>query len=89
MTTTHRWALGYIAGRARAFRRGNQNMAAIAGSVAMARGRGVPDDAITAVLQESGLSWDAGKGVIDTQVTRTTTSRALPHPGASTPNPYS
>ena len=36
-------------------------------SIEMARGQGVQDTAITAMLQDSDLLWDAAKGVVDTQ----------------------
>ena len=60
-----KWALGYLAGRARAYRRGNQPLAAVTGAVRTARERGVTDDAIVEALQESSLSWDPIDGVID------------------------
>jgi len=65
VTPHQRWALAYVGGRARSYRRGRQPLAAVVGSIAMARGRGVSDDAIVTTLQDSELSWDAVRGVVD------------------------
>ena len=67
IATVRRWALAYVGGRARAYRRGRQSLTAVSGSIEMARGRGVPDDDITKILLQSGLSWDALNGVADSQ----------------------
>jgi hypothetical protein len=59
-----KWALGYVDGRARAFRRGNQPLAAVLGSIQMARRRGVSDSAIAAILRQWDLSWDTATGSV-------------------------
>jgi len=65
--TVRRWALAYVGGRARAYRGGRLSLASVRASIEMARGQGVQDTAITAMLQDSDLLWDAAKGVVDTQ----------------------
>jgi hypothetical protein len=61
LESAHRWILGYVGGRARAYLAGRQPLAALIGSIKMARDRGVSDDDIAARLEESGLSRDAVK----------------------------
>jgi len=72
-----KWALAYVDGRARAFRRGNQPLSAVLGSIDMARHRGVSDFAIAAILRKWDLSWDSTAGRIT----------VLPHDTAQTASP--
>jgi len=60
-----RWALGYLGGRARGFRRGSVSMAAVVGAIKVAQSHGVQDDEISSVLGEFDLSWDPVNGVTD------------------------
>jgi hypothetical protein len=80
ITTVRRWALGYVGGRARAYRRGRLTLASVIASIEMARARGVQDNAITAKLHNLGLSWDRVNGVVDTalQPTFRTVKRSEP-----------
>lgn len=64
-----RWALGYLRGRVRGYRRGSVTLQAVSGAVETARWRGVSDDAINSVLQASGLSIDPVKGLVDDERT--------------------
>jgi hypothetical protein len=50
-------------------------LAAVIASIEMARKRGVPDNSIATMLRDSGLSWDAVKGVFDTQAPEPTLDR--------------
>jgi hypothetical protein len=62
ITTARRWALAYVGGRARAYRHGRLTLAAVTASIQMARGRGVSDNAIALMLQDSDLLWDVVRG---------------------------
>ena len=64
-TVSSKWALAYLNGRAKSFRKGNTPMAGVTGSIAMARRFEVSDSAITAVLRKWNLSWDPGTGMLD------------------------
>jgi len=50
-------------------------LAAVIASIQTARKRGVPDNSIATMLRDSGLSWDAVKGVFDTQAPEPTLDR--------------
>ena len=66
-----RWAEGYLAGLARAFRRGNVTERAVCGAIAMAIIRGVEHAEIGQILSRYQLEWDAAAG----RVSRTESSR--------------
>ena len=53
-----RWAEGYLAGLARAFRRGNVTERAVCGAIGMAIIRGVDPVAVTQILLRHQLEWD-------------------------------
>jgi hypothetical protein len=59
-----RWAEGYLAGIARAFRRGNVTERAVCGAIGMAVIRGVEAAAVTQILARHHLEWDAAAGRI-------------------------
>lgn len=59
-----RWAEGYLAGIARAFRRGNVTERAVRGAIGMAIIRGVEAAAVTQILARHDLEWDASGGRI-------------------------
>ena len=61
-TVNSKWALAYLNGRAKSFRKGNTPIAGVTGSIAMARRHEVSDSAIAAVLGKWNLSWDCGSG---------------------------
>ena len=52
------WALGYLRGRAHAFRRGKLSLANVAGAVRLARARQVRDADVRLILSPFGLDWD-------------------------------
>lgn len=54
-----RWAEGYLAGLARAFRRGNVTERAVCGAIGMATIRGVEYAEIVQILGRYQLEWDA------------------------------
>ena len=54
-----RWAEGYLAGLAKAFRRGNVTQRAVCGAVGMAIIRGVEHAEIVEILGRYQLEWDA------------------------------
>ena len=54
-----RWAEGYLAGLARAFRRGNVTERAVSGAIGMAVIRGVEHEEIAQILGRYQLEWDA------------------------------
>jgi len=54
-----RWAEGYLAGLAKAFRRGNVTERAVCGAVGMAIIRGVEPAAVVQILGRHQLEWDA------------------------------
>ena len=54
-----RWAEGYLAGLAKAFRRGNVTERAVCGAVDMAIIRGVEPAAVVQILGRQQLEWDA------------------------------
>jgi hypothetical protein len=66
MRTAHRrrWAEGYLAGIARAFRRGNVTERAVCGAIGMAVARGVDVAIVTDILGRQQLQWDATAGRI-------------------------
>ena len=59
-----RWAEGYLAGIARAFRRGNVTERAVCGAIGMAVIRGVDAAAVTQILARHHLEWDKAGGRI-------------------------
>ena len=59
-----RWAEGYLAGIARAFRRGNVTERAVRGAIEMAMIRGLDAAAVTQILARHHLEWDATGGRI-------------------------
>jgi hypothetical protein len=59
-----RWAEGYLAGIARAFRRGNVTERAVCGAIGMAVIRGLEAAAVTQILARHHLEWDAAGGRI-------------------------
>ena len=59
-----RWAEGYLAGIAKAFRRGNVTERAVCGAIGMAIIRGVETVAVTQILGRHHLEWDAAAGRI-------------------------
>jgi hypothetical protein len=54
-----RWAEGYLAGLARAFRRGNVTERAVCGAIGMAIIRGVEHAEVAQILDRYQLAWDA------------------------------
>jgi hypothetical protein len=52
------WAIGYLRGRSRAYRRGNISLANVAGAIRMARARQVRDSDVAVALAPFALSWD-------------------------------
>ena len=54
-----RWAEGYLAGIAKAFRRGNVTERAVCGAVGMGIIRGVEPAAVVQILGRHDLEWDA------------------------------
>ena len=73
------WALAYICGRARAFRRGKLSLANVAGAIRMARARQVRDIDVREALAPFGLDWDGhqlrdvSRATADTSVDPTST----------------
>ena len=59
-----RWAEGYLAGIAKAFRRGNVTERAVCGAIGMAIIRGVDASAVTRILARHHLEWDMAGGRI-------------------------
>lgn len=57
-----RWAEGYLAGIAKAFRRGNVTEKAVCGAIGMAILRGVDAAAVTQILARHYLEWDMAGG---------------------------
>ena len=53
-----RWALAYLCGRARAFRRGKLSLANVAGAIRLARSQQVTDGDVREALAPFGLEWD-------------------------------
>ena len=49
---------GYVAGVARAWRRGNVTWGHVAGAVRFARRRGLPDDEIVSALRMFDIEWE-------------------------------
>jgi len=58
-----KWAVGYLVGRARAFRSGNVPWRAVEGAARLAVRHGVPPGAINLHLEEWGLRWDVHSGL--------------------------
>jgi hypothetical protein len=54
-----RWAEGYLAGLAKAFRRGNVTERAVRGAIGMALIRGIEAAAVKQILGRHQLEWDA------------------------------
>jgi hypothetical protein len=59
-----KWAIGYLNGRAKAFRNGNVTIADVSGAVGLALRYDVPPNAITDTLQDWQLTWDPVSGLV-------------------------
>jgi hypothetical protein len=59
-----KWAVGYLNGRAKAFRNGNVTIADVSGAVGLALRYDVPPGAIRDTLQNWQLTWDPVSGLV-------------------------
>ena len=59
-----KWAIGYLNGRAKAFRSGNVTVADVSGAVGLALRYGAPPSAVADTLQMWQLMWDPVRGLV-------------------------